>query len=277
MLSRQERKLIDSLAVTAATARRIRVGLFSDKSCCDEPEPIARILEAIPSCIWEPVTAADIQVNRVGRFDVVIFPGGRGHRQAASLGDLGRRAIRAFVRAGGGFVGISAGAFLSTSQYDWSLGLVNTRTLTGDRDMPGVEIRPMADRGAGTVKIELTDEGRAVFGNVRGPIDVKFAGGPIFLGSLRTDLASFVPLAYYRTEVAQYAPQRGTMIATPSIVVTKFGEGRVVAISPHPEATPGLEFLVKRSVLATARQPTDRTATPAKAAASPRTLPENPE
>jgi Biotin-protein ligase, N terminal len=179
---------IDSRAKPAAASRRIRVGLFSDKSCCDAPEPMARILEAIPMCKWEPVTAAEIRAKRVGRFDVVIFPGGGGRRQAAALGDEGRRAIRDFVRGGGGFVGICAGAFLSTAQYDWSLGLVNTRTLTGDRDMPGVGIRPMAKRGAGTGKIGLTEEGRAVFGDVRRPIDVALSGGPIFLGSMRSDL-----------------------------------------------------------------------------------------
>ncbi len=44
------------------------------------------------------------------------------------------------------------------------------------------------------------------------------------------------------------------MIDTPSIVATRFGLGRVIAISPipHPETTPGLEFLVESSVRATA-------------------------
>jgi glutamine amidotransferase-like uncharacterized protein len=255
ILSPEARELIDSIVGSAAAARRIRVGLFRDQSCCDAPEPLARILEAIPLCNWEPVTAAEIQADRLGRFDVVIFPGGGGRRQSAALGDEGRRVVRDFVRAGGGFVGICAGGFLATAQYDWSLGLVNTGTLTGDRDMPGVGVRPMAERGAGTVKIELTEEGRSVFADIPGQIDVAFSGGPIFRGSVRGDLPPFVPLAYYRTEVALYAPQRGTMIDTPSIVAAKFGAGRVVAISAHPEATPGLGFLVKRSVLATARIP----------------------
>jgi hypothetical protein len=44
------------------------------------------------------------------------------------------------------------------------------------------------------------------------------------------------------------------MIDTAAIVAVKFGARRVVAISFHPEATRGLEFLVQRSVLATARR-----------------------
>ncbi len=88
---------------------------FSAEGCCDQPEPLARILAAIPSCTWEPVTAAEIQANRLGRFDVVIFPGGGGRRQAAALGDGGQRAVRDYVRAGGGYVGICAGGFLAST------------------------------------------------------------------------------------------------------------------------------------------------------------------
>ncbi len=70
---------------------------------------------------------------------------------------------------------------------------------------------------------------------------------------MRDDLPPCIPLAHYRTEIANYIPQRGTMIGTPAIFAAKFGAGRVIAISPHPETTKGAEFLVKLAVLATAR------------------------
>ena len=130
---------------------------------------------------------------------------------------------------------------------------VNTRTLTGDQEMPGIGIRSMADRGPGTVQIELTAEGRSIFGGCSAPIDISFSGGPIFLGPKGGDLPLTIPLAHYSTEVSNYAPQRGTMIGTPAIFASRFGAGRVVAISPHPESTNGAEFLVKLAVLATAR------------------------
>jgi hypothetical protein len=68
-------------------------------------------------------------------------------------------------------VGICAGAFLASAQYKWSLSFVNTRTLHGDREMPGIGIRSMADRGPGSVQIELTPEGRSIFGDRSGPLD----------------------------------------------------------------------------------------------------------
>ena len=193
------------------------------------------------------------QPDRLARFDVLIFPGGRAHKQADALGENARRVVQEFIRSGGGYVGICAGGFLASAQYDWSLGLLNTRILTGDQEMPGIGIRSMADRGPGTVQIELTADGRSIFGGCSAPIDISFSGGPIFLGPKGGDLPLTIPLAHYSTEVSNYAPQRGTMIGTPAIFASRFGAGRVVAISPHPESTNGAEFLVKLAVLATAR------------------------
>ncbi len=251
----EERKLIQKLTKSAAVVRPIRAGVFNQKSCCDEPEPLIHILGSIPSCIWEILSPEDVRSssNSLSRFDVLIFPGGRAHKQADALGEEGRRAVKDFIRSGGGYMGICAGAFLASAQYEWSLGFVNTRTLHGDREIPGIGIRSVADRGPGSVQIELTPEGRSVFGDRLGPLDISFSGGPVFPGPMRDDLPQCIPLAHYSTELANYTPQRGTMIGTPAIFAATFGAGRVISISPHPETTKGAEFLIKLAVLATAR------------------------
>ncbi len=267
----EERKLIQALAKSAAVVRPIRAGIFNQKSCCDEPEPLIHILGFIPSCTWEILNPEDVRSrsNSLSRFDVLIFPGGRAHKQADALGEEGRRAVKDFIRSGGGYMGICAGAFLASAQYDWSLGFVNTRTLHGDREMPGIGIRSMADRGPGSVQIELTPEGRSLFGGRSGPLDISFSGGPIFPGPMRDDLPRCIPLAHYSTELANSTPQRGTMIGTPAIFATTFGLGRVISISPHPETTKGADFLVRRAVLATARPHVDESQPHAQAAPTP--------
>ena len=204
----EARELVQSLAKSAAVVRPLRVGIFNERSCCDEPEPLFRILDAIPSCTCEILSAENVrsQPDSLSRFDVLIFPGGRAHKQADALGENARRAVKDFIRSGGGYVGICAGGFLASAQYDWSLGLVNTRTLTGDREMPGVGIRSMADRGPGTVQIELTAEGQSIFGDRSAPMDISFSGGPVFLGPKRDDLPPMIPLAHYSTEACQLYP-----------------------------------------------------------------------
>lgn len=105
--------------------------------------------------------------------------------------------------------------------------------------------------------MELTDAGRSVLGDFPDLVDVQYGGGPIMSAAGRGDLPEYVTLALFRSEVWKYIPQRGTMVDTPAIVAARFGKGRVIAISPHPETTGGLEPLVKRAVLATARRPVD--------------------
>ena len=85
----EERKLIQTLAKSAAVARPIRAGIFNQKSCCDEPEPLIHILGSIPSCTWEILGPEDVRSSSssLSRFDVLIFPGGRAHKQADALGE----------------------------------------------------------------------------------------------------------------------------------------------------------------------------------------------
>jgi predicted deacylase len=209
---------------------------------------IGRILESVSRFVIHHVGPADIQTGVLGQFDVVIFPGGSGSKEAAAIGTEGCEAVVRFVKDGGGYVGICAGAFLATAKYDWSLALVNANTFTGNREIAGVGTKSMWYRGKGTVKMELTDEGRNILGDIPGQIDVRYANGPILSPAGKKGLPEYVPLAHFRTEISLWEPQEGTMINTPAIVASKIESGRAIAISPHPESCPELEPLVRRAV-----------------------------
>jgi predicted deacylase len=211
-------------------------------------EKIGRILESVPEFAIHHVGPVDIQTGVLEQFDVVIFPGGSGSKEAAAIGPEGCQAVQEHVESGGGYVGICAGAFLATAKYDWSLALVNANTFTGNREIPGVGTKSMWFRGSGRVDIELTDEGLEILGDLPGLLDVGYANGPILSPADREDLSDYVPLAYFRTEISKWEPQEGTMIDTPAIVAAEFGKGRAIAISPHPEGTAGLEPIVQRAV-----------------------------
>ncbi|HUT10811.1 MAG TPA: BPL-N domain-containing protein [Thermoguttaceae bacterium] len=209
---------------------------------------LRKILQPEDGFTMRQVGPADIRAGVLEQFDVVIFPGGGGSKQAAAIGPEGRRAVQQFVRRGGGYVGICAGAYLATAKYDWSLKLIDAKTFTGTRDVPGVGVKAMWFRGTGKVQMELTEEGKAILGDFSGPIELGYANGPILSPAGCEGLDPYVPLAVFRTEISKYEPQEGTMIDTPALVAGHFGQGRVIAISPHPEGTAGLEPLVRRAV-----------------------------
>lgn len=64
-----------------------------------------------------PISTDDICNGSLSteNYDCLLIPGGYVPNYSKALGSIGREAIRAFVRKGGGYVGICAGAFLATS------------------------------------------------------------------------------------------------------------------------------------------------------------------
>jgi glutamine amidotransferase-like uncharacterized protein len=181
----------------------------------------------------------------------VLFPGGYAPTQYAILGDDGRAAVKQFVREGGGYVGICAGAYLASSKYGAGLELINVRPL-GRTDESGKMIPGSGPHGAGKVKMDLTDSGRKLFGGPLGAFEAMFAGGPIFAPA-GTELPAYVSLGMIRGQATTYESEQGGMVDTPAIVAGRFGGGRVIVFSPHLEFTDGFESLVRRGIVAARR------------------------
>jgi predicted deacylase len=199
--------------------------------------------------ILRRVGAVDIKAGILNQFDLVIFPGGSGSKQAAALEVEGREVVKKFIDQGGGFVGICAGAYLAASNYKWSLGISNHKTFCESIDLPEIGRKSMWYRGASApVKMELTEEGRKILGNVKGVFDVRYHNGPIMSAMGKGGVGPFRSLATFRSEVSRYKPQEGTMVNTPAIIVGEFGKGRVLCISPHPESSAQLYSLVANGI-----------------------------
>lgn len=198
--------------------------------------------------------AHDLKEGVLSQFDVVVFGGGSGSKQAASIGLEAASAVRSFVGDGGGYLGICAGAFLCSAHYSWSLNLVDTGVFTGSRNIEGQGKKQMWYRGkTTTVEMQLTEEGTKIFAGVPEHVEVRYHNGPIVSPKNFEGLKLYHPLAFFRSEQVLYPPQKGTMINTPAIVMGEFGQGRVISISPHPEATEGLKSMIPSAIRAIAR------------------------
>ncbi|WP_182870039.1 BPL-N domain-containing protein [Rhodopirellula sp. JC639] len=201
---------------------------------------------------------SDLLVRLVGRhdmcpavldqFDVLVFPGGSGSKQGKAIGPLRRDHVRQFVRDGGGIVGICAGAYLCSSHYSWSLDLMNAAVFNKTVEIPGKGRKSMWYRGPATdVDVELTDRAAEVLG-VSGTKSIRYQNGPILSPGDDDSLPKYEPWAHFRTENGIYEPQENTMIGAPAIVFARYGQGRVLAISPHFESTAGQSDVIPRAV-----------------------------
>jgi type 1 glutamine amidotransferase len=199
---------------------------------------VSKVVKLIPGATAQIINAEEVASLDLTAFDTVVFPGGSASQQAKAIGDAGRAKLKDYVKNGGGYVGICAGAYLACTNFEWSLGILNARTVSSKWM-----------RGSGYVDLEVAHDGRPILGDVGEVFKVRYNNGPIIKPSAQADLPSYRALSFFRTEVAKNGTPVGVMVDSPAQAVSTYGKGRVFISSPHPENTPGLEFLIPRGIL----------------------------
>lgn len=245
------RRLVDSCETEGSPGEVVTVAVLANEST-SYTNTVCALIDSHPSCRSLILTPGDIQRGALRSAQVLLVPGGSGKATAQAVGAEGAKAIRQFVRDGGGYVGICGGAYYGTAGYSWSLGLVDVETVTGVTFVRGFGEVSLSARGGGTVATEFTDSGSAIFATNRTSVSMQYSGGPIFVAREATD--SVIPLAFFRDEIFAYEEQRGTMIDTPAILGARFGDGSVLLFSPHPELSVDCESFLVRALLAVRMQ-----------------------
>ena len=227
-----------------AEANPLKVAIFDDKGAWGKGVPrVTEILAKNPELSVTRLKGEEIATGALRGYDLVIFTGGSGSQEAASIGEKGREEVRQFVRSGGGYVGICAGSYLACANFEWGLGILNARTVS-----------PKWRRGQGVVRI-----GGEAFGKRIENREVHYANGPIIKSAGRPDLPEYEVLTRYSTELALNETPVGVMVSSPAMVRSSFGLGRVFISSPHPEMTEGLDFIIESAAgwAARSKGPTD--------------------
>lgn len=215
-----------------------KVAVYSDVGAGRSETDLIKALKAHKPLELHRVSAEEIRGGILKDMDVVIHPGGSGSKQGRQLGPEGRKAVRSFVQDGGGFIGVCAGAYLASADYDWSLHLLDAKVLD----------RKHWARGTGTVRLGLSREGRDLLGQHSETTKIYYGQGPLLAPANRPDIPDYKPLAKYETEIAKKGAPKGVMIGTTAFAAGDFGKGRVFCFSPHPEKTPGLEPFLYRAI-----------------------------
>jgi glutamine amidotransferase-like uncharacterized protein len=230
--------LLLTLGLVAAEKPVIKVAVYDDKGATGKGIPsVEAILGQTADIKVTRLKGADIAAGALKGYDLVMFTGGSGSAEAAGLGEKGREEVRDFVRQGGGYVGICAGAYLACSGFEWGVGVLNAKTVS-----------PKWRRGQGEVKIDGQAFGEKLTDRV-----IRYANGPIIKADVRKDLPDIEVLVTFRSELALNDTPVGVMVNSPAMVRSTFGLGRVFTSSPHPELTAGWEPLVEQAVRWTAR------------------------
>lgn len=232
----------DVLIDPRVTGERVRVAIYDDLGASvGGASGLERVLSEYDRVETRRICSVDVVAGSLSQFDVVLHPGGSGSGQANSLGEAGRAREVEFIRSGGGYLGVCAGGYLAACNYPWSLAILDARTI----DTKNGNWR----RGRAELEIELTAAGLGLFGDMDPNFDVRYANGPIYAPGEREEIPDYETLAVYRGEVAENGTSKGVMPGTPALIRGRFGAGRAVAFSPHPESTQSLQHFIRDAVL----------------------------
>jgi putative intracellular protease/amidase len=216
----------------------IRVAVFRDGGVSKNIGTLLTVLRSFPELAVTAIQAEEIRAGRLSGFDVVVFPGGSGSKEAAALQETGRQAVREFVEQGGGYLGICAGAYLATADYDWSLHILDAKVID----------RAHWARGSGDVEVALTDTGRELLAAETDRQTILYWQGPLLAPAGKPEIPDYVTLGTFATEIAKNGAPRGVMPGTTAIAHGTFGSGRVFCFSPHPERTPAVQRQVLKAI-----------------------------
>ncbi len=217
--------------------KKIQVGVYLDRGAGRSKVDLLKTLANFHDLSVHKLTADEIRKGKLNGLDLLIQPGGSGGTQGRHLGPEGREKIRDFLQAGGGYLGICAGAYLASADYPWSLNILDARVVD----------RKHWARGKGEVTITMSEDWAKKL-KLKRETAIFYGQGPLLAPANNPDIPDYQTIATFKTEIAEKGAPSGVMPGTTAIAQGRFGKGRVVCFSPHPELTKGLHHLVRHAI-----------------------------
>ena len=241
--------LVGLSAWSMGVGNKVRVGVFQGNGGAQTCiwETIASI-QLDPDMAVRTITTSDIANGVLKDLDAIIIPGGEGTTQYMNLGEENMERIRNFIRSGKGAVGICAGAYLFTDTPGYACMHINGgKAIDIEHD----------NRGHGISAFSLTAEGKKLFPELakRDKSYVMYYEGPVLVKSDNIPLP-YTTMAIMETDVHEEGNAPANMTNNrPFFIANEYGKGRVFSSISHPEATPGMMWMIPRMVRWTLRMP----------------------
>ena len=211
----------------AKVAKPIRAGVLQNpaNSCL----PIARLLAFSPEYELRFIAPEEYARGGLDGLDLVIQPGGGCTRQYRAIGEDGAEALKRFVKSGGKYYGVCAGAFLALQPSKAAfpcLGLV-----------PFKDDDPAHYRGDAPVKIALTDDGAEALETTNRSHTVIYFGGPAVIPGDPIEDADVKVLARYESRIVNTRQPKPVeeLAGKGALLGGRVGKGKVFLSCPHPE------------------------------------------
>ena len=205
----------------------VRAGIFQNEN--NSNISIARQLALSPEYELKVLAPEDYATGALDGLDLVIQPGGGCTKQYKALGEKGVEALKRFVRGGGKYYGVCAGAFLAMQQSREGYPRLGLIPFKGDD--------PSHYRGDAPIKVEFTDDGMAALGMTNKTRTVIYFGGPAAVPGESVADTDVKVLAKYagrliNTKQPEFVEE---MVDKGAFLGGRVGKGKLFVSCPHPE------------------------------------------
>lgn len=156
----------------------VRIGVYVDQGPGRSVNHLLEVLATFPSLSIDLLNAEGIRGGILGDYDVLIQPGGSGGGQGRHLGAEGREQIRDYLSDGGGYIGICAGTYLASADYDWAFHVLDAKVID----------RKHWARDQGDVEIGLTEAGQIALQLNQEKLTIHYGQGSLLAPANREDI-----------------------------------------------------------------------------------------
>lgn len=188
------------------------------------------------------MTSPEFTKCKLDELGVIILPGGSGSKTCQDLGENGRQSLIDWVHSGGTIIGVCAGMFCMLDGYEWSMNLINYELVDKSHWIRGKE----------PVTLSITDGGRKFLGLRRKILEnVPYHNGPVVqrIEHKNHNVFNERIIAIFEDDWPPEGGSPGLMKGTPAIVSCDYGNGHVVAFSPHLERHSDYKKIIKKLIV----------------------------
>ena len=181
-----------------------------------------RLVNESPELELHLVDAKGVQSGALDGMDMLLMPGGSSDREYKALGSNGVERLDAFLRNGGGYLGLCAGCAVVMDEksrarmipWKWSGSTPGTL-------FPAIKIN---EKGAAALVIKS------------GTMPVRYHGGPLMWSSTNVfEGVNTEQWATFDAEGSMKGRHKVKMYGAAAIVGGTYGKGKIVACTVHPE------------------------------------------
>ncbi len=202
---------------------------------------------------YDLITNSSIMDLLKGKYDLLILPPGSGTRLCKELGPGGAKVVAKFVANGGGLIGVCAGAYAPVKGYNEPTSWLEIVSLK-------VKNYPTWALGGGIVYIKIAAPNNPVMFGFKGIVKAIYWNGPILIPydldnhtTLGIEAPKPQPLAiflYPSNDTKEFIAGWGklswkyvynVMHGGYAVVFARYGMGKIVLFSIHPEIVVGPE------------------------------------